>query len=146
MSWEYSAALETEKDQVRFLIQDTDTNRQLFQDEEILWVIDHEANVYKAAAALCDSLVIKANRGIRSKAISGLRVTYDTTFYMTLAGQLRARGMGNEVPYAGGISVADKQRLQQDVDIVQPAIVRNLDDNPQAPGRANPPINPVTDR
>ena len=37
MAWTYSTALTADKDKVRFLIQDTDTDDQLLADEEIAY-------------------------------------------------------------------------------------------------------------
>jgi hypothetical protein len=138
--------------QIRLLIQDTNSARQLFQDQEIDWIQTQEMNAYTAAAALCDTLVAKAG-GVKAKKISELAIQYDPVFYRQLAGTLRARGSGYQIPYAGGISIADKQAQQGDADWVQPAISRGLDNNPIAPEPANPPQggsgtngNPLTER
>lgn len=124
--------------QIRLWIQDTNTLRQLFQDEEIDWQQTQESNGYMAAASLCDILVAKAG-GVRRKRISDFDISYDPVFYLTLSGNLRARGSGHQIPYAGGISIADKEAQQQDSDWVQPAISRGLDSNPAAPQPATPP-------
>lgn len=140
MSWTYADDLaHSTLFQVRFLIQDTNTNRQLFSDEEVQWTLSQEANVYCAAAALCDVLVAKAG-GVRSKRISEFSISYDPVFYRALGGQLRARGAGHQVPYAGGISIADKLAQQQDSDWPQPRVTNGLDNNPQAPQPSSPPM------
>lgn len=131
MSWSYDATLATEMDRVRFLIRDTDTDRQLFQDEEIDWLLTTEDNIYKAAATLCDQLVASRS-GVSSKKISEFSITYDTKVYQQLAASLRARGGFNEMPYAGGISIADKAIMQDDSDALQPKIKRRLHDYPSA--------------
>lgn len=131
-----------ERYQVRLLIQDINTSRQLFQDEEVDWQLTQEANVYMAAALLCDVLVMRAG-GIKSKKISEFAVQYDTKFYMSLAGELRARGMGHQVPYAGGISISDKARQEGDTDAVPPKITRRQADNPAAPQPSVTPTNPL---
>lgn len=127
--------------QVRLYIFDTNTNRQLFQDEEIDWIQTTEMNAFTMGAALCDMLVAKAG-GIRRKRISDFDISYDVEFYRSLAATLRARGAGHQVPYAGGISVSDKLAQQSNPDWVSPAIPRGLDNNPAAPGPASPPIDP----
>lgn len=132
MSWTYNPALPSERDQVRFLIQDTNTSKQLFQDSEIDWVLTQEMNVYTAAASLCDTLVFKAG-AVRAKKIGDFGITYDPSLYRTLGGSLRARGMGHQVPYAGGLTNSDKSTLQLDTDAVQPSISRGQSDNPAAP-------------
>lgn len=132
-----------ERYQIRLWLQDINTNRQLFQDEEIDWTITQEANRYMAAAALCDVLIGRA-QGVKSKKISEFQISYDPRYYQILAGQLRARGAGHQVPYAGGISISDKLAQQQDTDWVPPAVPRGLDDNPAAPAPATPSTNPLT--
>ena len=139
----YTGSKKGERWQVRLLIQDTDTIRQLFQDAEIDWQLTKEANVYMTAAMLCDILVAKAGN-VKSKRISELVISYSASFYRSLAGELRARGSGHQVPYAGGISIADKDALRDDSDWVPPAIPRKLDDNPAAPVPGAPSTNPLT--
>lgn len=117
--------------QIRLLIQDTRTTRQLLQDEEIDWFQTQEMNVYTMAAAACESLVARGG-GIKFKKISEFSESFDIEFYRTLAGQLRSRGMGYQMPYAGGISSSDKATQQDDSDWVIPSIVRGLGDNPTA--------------
>lgn len=144
MPWTYTGNPgSSEKDMVRFLIADTNTSRQLVQDEEIEWLLTQEMNVYMAAAACCRSLIVKAG-GVRRKRISDFDISYDVQFYVTTMAQLTARGSSHQVPYAGGISVADKQAQQADVDAVTPAFVKDLDDNPAAPQPSIPPNNPLT--
>lgn len=130
--------------QVRFWIQDTISTRPLFSDDEVDWAVKQEANVYTAAASLCDILVAKAGGGVKSKRIGDLSIEYDVKFYITRGAMLRARGAGHQVPYAGGISEADKQIQQGDSDAVQPSIFRNLDNNPAAPAPQILPANPLS--
>lgn len=131
MTWTYSGDFTTGLDQVRFLIQDTNTGRQLVSDEEIEWVLSTEANVYMAAAAICDSLVAKAG-SVKSRWIGDLRLVYDPHIYRGLAASLRSRGMGHQIPFAGGTSISDKQLQEQDSDAVQPRSFRTQLDNRQA--------------
>lgn len=138
----YSPSTIGERYQVRLLIHDTNSARQLFQDEEIDWQITREANVYTVGALLCDVLVTRAN-GIKSKKVGDLSITYDIDFYRSLSAQLRARGYSNQIPYAGGISVSDKSIQEQDTDATKPSVFRRLDDNPGAPAVARPPTNPL---
>lgn len=149
MGWNYSGNPgASNKDAVRFLIQDTNTNRQLVQDEEIEWVIGQEANIYMAASQICTQLVVKGGGGgVKKKKVGDLTIEYDVAFYRMLAGSLSARGMGHQVPYAGGISAADKNRQEQDPDWVPPKVYRGMADNPAAPQpeipRANNNLNEI---
>jgi hypothetical protein len=139
----YPGSTVGERYQIRTLIQDTNVNRQLFQDEEIDWSLTQEANLYMAAAALADILVAKGG-GVKSKRISEFEVEYDPRMYLTIATRLRARGMNYQVPYAGGISRADKAAQQADTDWVTPSFARGISDHPDAPKPSpNSPINPL---
>jgi hypothetical protein len=128
--------------QIRLMLQDTNTARQLFQDEEIDWQQTQESNMWMAAAALADILVAKGG-GVKSKRISEFEIQYDPRMYLTIATRLRARGMDYQVPYAGGISKADKAAQQGDPDWVRPSIARGHGDNPEAMNPA-PITNPLT--
>lgn len=144
MGWSYTGDPSgSSKDAVRFLIQDVNSSKPLVQDEEIEWALTQEANLYTAAAAICDSLVAKAG-GVKFKKIGELAISYDPHFYSILSGKLRARGAGNQLPYVGGISIADKMALQADPDWVAPRFATGLDDNPAAPSPATPSANPLT--
>jgi hypothetical protein len=144
VSWTYLGDFNLPLDQVRFLIQDVQTNRQLATDEEINWVLSTEANIYMAAAAVCD-VISSRYAGAKSRWIGDLRLVYDPAHYRGLAASLRARGAGHQTPFAGGISVSDKMIQQQDADAVQPRSFRTQLDNPAAdqpsPG---PDRNPLT--
>ena len=127
----YPPATLGQRYQIRLWLQDTDTTRQLFQDEEIDWQVTISANQYLAAASLCDVLVGRA-RGIRTKKVGDLSLAYDPEFYRVLAGSLRARGSLHQIPYVGGISIADKEAQQNDPDWVAPRIAITTFDNPRA--------------
>lgn len=151
MSWKYDPTqlASSELYQVRLLIHDTDCNRPLFQDEEIEWMLTQESNIYMTGAMLAEQLVGGQTRGVKQKRVGDLWITYDTAFYARLAANLRARGAGNQVPYAGGISIGDKRTQQEDSDAVQPSVFRNLNENPSTtnprpPGRNNDdPLNSI---
>lgn len=131
------------RNQIRFLVRDTNVAKKLFYDEEIDWTYTVEANVFCAAAALCESLAV-ASGNIGKKKVGELSIEYSPKMYRDLAGQLRARGAGHQVPYAGGISISDKEARQANTDWVPAAIPRGLDNNPAAPQPATPSTNPLT--
>ena len=119
------------RNQIRLLIQDTQSTRPLLLDAEIDWYQTQEANTYMAAAACCDMLVAKAGN-VKTRWIGDLRVTIDSQFYRGLALMFRARGAGHQVPFSGGISISDKQLQQDDPDAVQPKVFKTLLDNQRA--------------
>lgn len=77
MTWTYSgdpgaSAL----DEVRFLIQDTDTNDQLLTDEELNYLIDGYGDSYSAAVAAVVSLIGQASRSAaESKSVGDLSLS-----------------------------------------------------------------------
>jgi len=63
MTWTYSGDPGASTlDEVRFLIQDTDTDDQLLQDEELNYLIDSYGDPYSAAVAAVVSLIAAAAR------------------------------------------------------------------------------------
>lgn len=113
------------RDAVRFLIQDTTTaagaaGGRLVTDAQIAFAIAEEMNVYTAAAAICDILVAQA-KGVRSKSVGDVSVSYDAGFYESLGKRLRKRGETYVSVYAGGQSVSDKETDTADTDRVQPS-------------------------
>jgi hypothetical protein len=119
------------RDQIRFLIQDTLTTRQLLYDEEIDWTQTQEMNAYMMAARCCDMLVIR--RGpVSMKKVGTLTIEYDLQFYTALASDLRSRGLMYQTVYVGGISIADKIAQEADPDWVRPRIGITTFDNPDA--------------
>ncbi len=132
MGWNYSGnPAASDKDAVRFLIQDTQANRPLLQDEEIAWLLTQEANGFTAAAMCCDILVARGG-AVSSKHVGPLSLTYDPKFYLELAATLRSRGLAYQVPYIGGISIADKQINDTNPDAVSPRFFRGMFDNVRA--------------
>lgn len=137
MAWSYNIS-GGDKDKVRLLIGDTNSNRPLLDDEEIEFFLSQEMNIYMAAAKCCDSLI--AQDGIiAAKKVGDLQIKYDHHIFLGIKLRLEARGMGYQVPYMGGISVGDKEAQQSDTDWVEPTISRGLDDNP---GAVAPQVNP----
>jgi hypothetical protein len=140
MSWTYDPSqLETSKlMQVRYLVGDTKTTDQQVQDEEINFAIGQRPSIYGAAAMVCRSLASKLSReadtvdkdlrtvlSSRAKAYSIRASEYD----------VKASVRGGAMPYAGGISIADKIGNEADTDRVQPQFSIQMDDNylPVAP-------------
>lgn len=119
------------RNQIRLLIQDTQTGRPLLQDEEIDWFQTQEANAYMAAAACCDSLVARGG-SVKTKKVGDLMLEYDIGFYRGLGVRLRARGLTYQMPYAGGISVSDKQAQEVNDDAVTPFFFRDFADSSAA--------------
>lgn len=115
-------------DAIRFLIGDTDSNDQLLSDDEILWV-NKEASgsttatsdLYDAAYRCCLTIASKLSRQA-DKQIGDLSVklSQKAAGYRTQADslkQLSLRSSGVPVPYAGGITISDKEIDEDNSDI-----------------------------
>lgn len=112
MTWEYAAPGTSDKDTVRFLIQDTDQTDQIVQDEEIQYVIDTWKDVHGTleyvAAVLADTIAARYAREA-SYSADGVSVSLGQVAqqYRELAIALRAQHNSLLVggsPDVGGIS------------------------------------------
>jgi hypothetical protein len=132
MSWSYSGnPSSSDLDAVRFLIGDTDTTDQLLQNEEINYLLAQTGNdVYTSAIIACRTIASKFSRKADQKIGDySISNSQKASQYLALATQLaqsQAKALISRVaPYAGGISVADKQIDENNTDTVQPAFTRN---------------------
>lgn len=77
MTWTYSGDPgDSALDEIRFLIQDTDTNDQLLSNEEITYLNDAYGDAYSAAVAAVGVLIAKASRSEEeSKRVGDLSLT-----------------------------------------------------------------------
>lgn len=142
MSWSYSVTdlASSQKDQVRLLIADTDTTAQLLQDEEIVYNLSQENNVWGAAARSCEQI----GRNFLRKADvrigrGGTTLTYSVAAkqYADMAKDLRARAIAMNVPWSGGRSISDKENLAADPSLVQPLFTKGMGANPWVGGESN---------
>lgn len=102
MTWSYSGNPgSSEKDAVRFLVGDTDTDDQLLSDEEIAWVIVQAgASEYQAAHDAAYAIASKFSRMATSKSVGDLSLAYAdrAKAYFDLANELLELGARREVP------------------------------------------------
>lgn len=136
MAFSYNPALQSNKDRVRFLLQDT-TNTTArpaqLDDGEILWALSTEANIYMAAALCADTLASRA-RGVTSKKVGGLSLTYGTEeMWTALSKKLRSRGQTHAIPTAGGITKADRDDMWENTDLLRPSFFSELHEDPAGP-------------
>tara|TARA_R110000744_G_scaffold42497_7_gene95931 strand:+ start:196 stop:657 length:462 start_codon:yes stop_codon:yes gene_type:complete len=146
MTWTYngdpaSSALSA----IRFLIGDTDTADQLVTDEEIAWLNTESGDtptsltaLYKASAAAARAIAAKFSR-LADQSVGDLKVSMSqkAVGYDALARSLAAQAAadaGVPIPFAGGISVADKTNREADTDRVEPFFKTNQFSNTTDPG------------
>jgi hypothetical protein len=105
-------------------------------DETITAILALQPNAYQAAAMCAENLAGRyAN--LVDRQVGDLRASYSQRAkqWLELAGRLRtsaSRGsLALAVPYAGGISIADKLTQESNTDRVAPAFTRNLHDDPE---------------
>jgi hypothetical protein len=118
--------------QVRFMLGDTLPADQQLQDEEINFAISQESSVYGAAAACCRNLGARLSREADS-IVGEQRTLYSSRAkaYRVKAAEFEALSIarGGGLPYAGGISIADKATNEADSDRVSPEFQKGMTDN-----------------
>ena len=132
MAWTYSGDPATSnRDAVRFLIGDTNTKRQLFQHEELSYLLtQNNSNVRSAAAAALEAKISEFSLYGRGRLGSFEFDFKDTIAEMNILLQnLRVSGTASRLLWAGGISEAEKEVDQEDVDLIQPRFRRGHHDN-----------------
>lgn len=136
MTWTYAGNFALPRDQVRFLVGDTDTADQLVTDEQIAFALTQNSNVYRAGAICCRSIALKVGQRLTVNQ-SGTGIDSDEQYkhWMDAANTLdeqAALGLGGSGAgaYVGGVSVSDKQGREGDSDRVRPAFTRTLHAGP----------------
>ena len=136
MTWTYAGDPATNaRDAIRFLTGDTDTNDQLINDEEIAWTNNQVTGSDTATTALYEvsyrvmvAIASKFSR-LADQSVGDLKVDmYQKATNAREQAKLlyaQASREGNTpTPYAGGISVSDKEIDEDNSDIVQPYFSR----------------------
>jgi len=134
LTWSYDNDPENDDgDAVRLECGDTNTDEQLLTDEEIDYCIAKEENVTSAAARACDLIAAELSREVTTRAGAGgefqVRMEQAAAGYRQKAIDLRARAILYATPYAGGISISDKDAEEERTDRVEPAFSRDQFEN-----------------
>lgn len=122
--WSYSGdPSASDLDKVRFLIGDTDDDDQQLTNEEISAMLDDNSdNAYTTAIACVEGLIAKYARKV-DKSMGDLSISYGKLAdnYRKMLTDLRRRAtLQLCTPWAGGISISDKETNENDSDVVQP--------------------------
>ncbi len=128
MAATYSSTLPTDRDKVRFFIQDTDITNALLQDEEITAMLAIYGSYKSTAIACCEVLAAKFAGEAESKTIGNLSIEFrdKSAKYTAMAKTLRAQTLKFVQPYLGGQSHSDKETNELDSDNVQPFARRGI--------------------
>ena len=130
--WTYNPAVGRDLDKVRLWIGDTDSTDPQLQDEEITFFLLDEGAPIRAAVTAADALAARYARVVSTQ-IGDQKEDAETMIahYLALANRLRRKAARTGVlPFAGGISVSDKQTREENTDRVAPAFDRTMQDEP----------------
>ena len=129
MTWTYTGnPASSAKDAIRFLVGDTDTTDQLLSDEEIAWVNTEASGtptgttaIYDAAAQCALTIATKLGREA-DKSIGDLSVSLSqrAAAFRAAASDLKAmaaRHTAVPTPYAGGLTISDKDIDEENSDL-----------------------------
>lgn len=138
MTFTYNPAdlLTSQMMQVRLMIADNNSGDPLLQDEEINFILTLRSALYGACAIACAQIAAKYSRDADS--VQGETRTLYSTRSRAFAARVayfeeQATIFGGAEPYAGGISIADKERNIVDEDRVPPDFNRGMTDNTNYP-------------
>jgi len=135
VSWNYTstAPLSCSRSFVRLKLGDTTSGDQLIQDEEIDAMLSNYSNATRAAAECAFAIAGKfARRADKSAGRLRIAGSQSADAYERLGKRLLVQVGLEAAPYAGGISISDKQTDESDTDRVAPSFTRGMHDFPNA--------------
>ena len=120
---------------IRFLTGDTDTNDQLINDEEIAWTNNQVTGSdtattalyevsYRVMVAIASKFSRLADQSVGDLKVDMFQKATNAREPAALLKQQALREGNTPTPYAGGISVSDKEIDEENSDIVQPYFSR----------------------
>ena len=120
---------------IRFLTADTDTNDQLINDEEIAWTNNQVTGSdtattalyevsYRVMVAIASKFSRLADQSVGDLKVDMFQKATNAREQAALLKQQALREGNTPTPYAGGISVSDKEIDEDNSDIVQPYFSR----------------------
>ena len=135
MAWSYSGNPgESAKDNVRFLIGDTDNCDQLLQDGEITYLLSLYNNApLNAALRCCEMIAAKFSREA-DQSVGRVSQNYSqkARAYRALKKDITNRlGAEDMIPYAGGLSYTDMSKNESNPDAVKGSFSRDMMENRQ---------------
>lgn len=133
MTWTYTPANAGSSglSWVRMRVGDTTSGDQLMQDEEIQAILTDVGDKYVAASRSCRQISAWFARRVQKSAGKlSLSANQASERYAKLADELLMEAGLRCIPYAGGISLADKENLADDADRVLPQFYLGQTDVP----------------
>lgn len=131
MAWSYSGNPgSNDKDQVRFLVQDTVSTDQLLSDNEIRFLLTLEGGPLKAAAKAAETIAAKFARKC-DEAVGQVKISFSqkSKQYFELADKLkRSSSIKQAIPFSGALDISQKEIQRDDSNRVDPIFRRDLHD------------------
>lgn len=137
MPWTYNVNLSTDKDKVRLLIGDVLSTDQQLSDEEINAVISMVGGSVGVAAIRCCLILSARYARYADKWVGDLKImaSQKSEAYRKLAEELEDQGTTltgsrtHQQPFAGGISIAQKEALAGNSDFPPTSFSKGMHDN-----------------
>ena len=131
MTWTYSTTLTADRDIIRLTIGDTDTSDQQFSDEELTYFRSTAGNNRGAALLAVEALIAKYSRQPdRQVGDLSISASQRVKAYKELRATILERETLGATPFAGGITISDKQGYEENTDLVRPAFSRSSHEDP----------------
>lgn len=129
MTWSYTDPSASQKDEVRWLVGDTNQAAQIVSDEEVLYALAKSASVFHAAAQVARAIAAKFARNVQTS-VSSLSFANQQKHqqYIDLAKELESRAAHYVGPLFKGTKVSDREEYRGDSDAVQPIFEHGMHD------------------
>lgn len=137
MTFTYTAGGASELNDIRAALGDTNSaapGSERLEDEEINRLLTLHGSVAAATVAAARALIAKLARRATEKTVGSLTLVYSQRIetLQTLVADMGASASRLAIPYAGGISISDKEIVETDSDRVEPAFSVGMLDSKRA--------------
>lgn len=133
LTWTYEDDLPTDKDKVRLLIGDTDTDDKLLTDAEVTYFITTHGTLSRAAAEACRAIAAMFARKT-SRSVGSLQADFSAKHrqYLAMAESLDRNQQTEPVsPYLSGWKTSAKRTVYEDDDRERLVGRKGATDNPR---------------
>ena len=133
LQWSYSGKpLSNTKDEVRFLVGDTNPDDKQLDDCEIEYLLDREGSVIDAAICAVYGLIALYSRDFDGQFGSSTSSQIATAYRELLKDLRDKRARKPLVMLAGGLTKSDKLTQEMDTNRVRPVFTKTFGENPRA--------------
>ena len=130
--WSYSGKPgSSQKDEVRFLIGDTDPKDKQLDDCEVEYLIAVEGSSIGAAICACIGIIALYSRDFDGKFGDSTSAQISANYVILLEELRRKRDARPYIMFAGGLSRSQKLAVEQNTDRVRPVFTKTMGNNPR---------------